>query len=331
MSRQTPELQQLFATVESTPGTAESVAGTDLIRCEASSIEFAEVPVGTPDLDLAGPTLYTEEPADEPSIIRYDCKFRFPLRRCAAAGSAPEGAQVLRAHGCAQTLTSSTSALYEAPAAPNSGGTLVSLTLRWQQANGLVHTAHGFRPASLKISWSVGQPVMVEVSGPAGWSTPAAWSSFTAATETDIGVVSALDVLSANPITVAGSVVYCTSYELTSDLAVEPIQAGAGGSPGYGFIWPGALGRSTQPSKLSLTYLAPAANTESVRLATQSAGVAIVASHGASGVDAILTAANARLRSYSRIEGRPAQIRADYTLHTDRARADVPWSLLMAA
>jgi hypothetical protein len=327
VSLATQDLELVILNLEDTPGTSQAVAGAGALRCRGGSVAFEDVALSPDDLDLASETLWQEEPAGQPSIIHYRAGLALPVRRVASAGSAPEIAGLLKIHGCLETLTASTSAAYAAPAMPNAGTAFASATIRWQQAGSLVHTAHGCRAGQLVFSWQAGQHLMVTA-----WSVPAAWSSFTSPTYIDAGPVGPLDVYSANPVTIGGTTVMCTAYELTSRLNLAARLVGAGGSPGYGYQWPAVVGRDAAPYTLRLTVLDPAANTYHSQLASQSAGVAIAIKHGSSGGHASFAFPKARLRNVRRLGGRPVQYQYEYTLYTDSDdHTTSPWALTMAA
>jgi hypothetical protein len=158
---------QIAAKVETTPGTAETLAAADLFI--AQNIKLTPRFADTANEGLTG--VLSREPGVS-GIRTADLSFDVLLKGQGAAGTAPEWRDAIMACGCSETISGGVSVTYK-PAAPESyytfgfnapglGGAGEDLLFRIAGAQG-----------NMKLSWKAGMPMMASFTMQGVWVAPA--------------------------------------------------------------------------------------------------------------------------------------------------------------
>lgn len=224
MSTPVAQQERIFFTEESTAGTLESAAGTDVMPIVAGSFDLARQNMAALQRREA-----VGRPANRAGVSKqvawWESSFQCYMQHSSSAGDAPPWGRILQAAGLTETVVASTSVTYTLrDGSPNAAANLYSLSVRQEIDRGNVKVAHGCRVRNVVLDLIGDDIAMVSGDLIGAYNAPSAFSSYTSMTEYGGTMMAQVDT-GGTPFTIFGYAADVLSARIRIDVTAQAIIA----------------------------------------------------------------------------------------------------------
>lgn len=243
MSAGVGQQERYFFTEETTPGTLESVSGSDIMPLVQGSLDLVRT-----DIPALQRRDFNGRPATRAGVASGRASFQSPfqcqMQFSSAAGVAPPWGKILQASVFTEAVVTDTSVTYTLlNGSPNAAANLYSLSVRQEIDRGNVKIAHGCRVGNLVLDLLGDEICTASGDLLGGYNNPAAFSGYTDPTEAAGTMMARLNTAS-TPFQIGGASLDVTSLRLRIDVSAVLAVAR---NVAFGFRVPPALYMGTPP------------------------------------------------------------------------------------